>query len=606
MKDLPERLTEDDGFGATAVVLSSAVVALTETNLALTTGGTLTILDVDSATTFVAQTGVTGTNGTFSVNTAGAWSYVANSAFNSLNVGSSVSDTFTVASADGTLTSVKVTINGSNDVATLSSAVVALTETNSALSTSGTLTISDVDSDNTFIAQTNVHLTSGNGTFSINTAGAWSYEADSAFNNLNVGSSVSDTFTVASADGTLTSVKVTINGSNDAAILSSSVISLDETDAALTTGGTLTILDVDSATTFVAQTGVTGTNGTFGISTAGVWSYVANSAFNSLNVGSSVSDTFTVYAADGTQTSVKVTINGSNDVATLSSAVVALTETNLALTTGGTLTILDVDSAATFVAQTGVTGTNGTFGISTAGVWSYVANSAFDSLTVGQSVSETFTVYSADNTSTTVKVTINGTIEDINNNDASGLGTNDTIAATGGSAQTLYGGAGNDTITANKANDTIYGGSGNDTIDGGDGSDLIYGGSGADSIVGGLGNDTIYGGYGADTMTGGTSADTFMFSTLFDSGDTITDFVAGTDKLNLSGIDANSATTGTNDAFSLFANTATVHANSVNYWQSGGNTIIQTDSDGNVATVEFTLTLTGFTASNLVAGDFIL
>ena len=53
----------------------------------------------------MAQTATLGTNGSFSVDSAGAWTYTANSAFDNLNVGQSVSDTFTVASADGTTTS---------------------------------------------------------------------------------------------------------------------------------------------------------------------------------------------------------------------------------------------------------------------------------------------------------------------------------------------------------------------------------------------------------------------------------------------------------------------------------------------------------------------
>ncbi len=74
-------------------------------------------------------------------------------------------------------------------------------------------------------------------------------------------------------------------------------MALDETNDALTTGGTLTISDVDSAETFVAQTGTVGTNGSFSIGTNGVWTYTANSDFDSLNVDDSVSDTFEVEAA---------------------------------------------------------------------------------------------------------------------------------------------------------------------------------------------------------------------------------------------------------------------------------------------------------------------
>src|SRR6266567_4455793 len=193
----------------------------------------------------------------------------------------------------------------------------------------GTLTVSDVDDAQTFAPQTNV--AGANGTFSIAANGVWTYTANSAFNNLNVGQSVSDTFTVASADGTTSAVQVTINGTNDAAVLSSATVALAETNAPLTTGGTLTVSDVDSAQTFVPQTNVAGANGTFSIAANGAWTYTANSAFANLNVGQSVSDTFTVATADGTATTVQVTINGTNDAAVLSSAAVALSETNAAL-----------------------------------------------------------------------------------------------------------------------------------------------------------------------------------------------------------------------------------------------------------------------------------
>jgi len=98
-------------------ILSSAVVVLNETNAPLTTGGTLTISDVDARRRLLRRLRPYGTNGIFSITSAGAWTYTANSAFDNLNVGQSVSDTFTVAAADGTTTTVQVTINGTNDAA---------------------------------------------------------------------------------------------------------------------------------------------------------------------------------------------------------------------------------------------------------------------------------------------------------------------------------------------------------------------------------------------------------------------------------------------------------------------------------------------------------
>src|SRR5438046_3470031 len=97
---------------------TSALQAGTERNIS--TAGPLTISDVDSPATFVAQAATAGTYGTFAIDSAGAWTYTASSAHNEFAAGSTYSDTFAVASADGTLTSVTIHIAGTNDAAVLS------------------------------------------------------------------------------------------------------------------------------------------------------------------------------------------------------------------------------------------------------------------------------------------------------------------------------------------------------------------------------------------------------------------------------------------------------------------------------------------------------
>ena len=224
-----------------AAVLSSASVTLSETNAPLTTGGSLTVSDIDSPESFQTQTDISGNYGQFSIGTNGAWTYVANSAHNEFAAGTTYTDTFSVSSADGTLTSVTVHILGTNDAALLSTDIANLTETNAAvdISTAGTLTISDVDSAATFVAQTN---TAGiYGKFSIDTGGAWTYVADTAHNEFAASTTYTDTFAVSSADGTLTSVTVHIAGSNDLPTITSNgggttaSISVAENTAAVTT-----------------------------------------------------------------------------------------------------------------------------------------------------------------------------------------------------------------------------------------------------------------------------------------------------------------------------------------------------------------------------------
>src|SRR5204863_24041 len=398
-----------------AAVLSTDVRNLTEgdTAAAISTSGTLTISDVDSPATFVAQAGTAGSYGTFAIDAAGQWTYTASSAHNEFVAGTTYTDTFDVVSADGTHTSVTINILGTNDAAVLSADVRNLTEgdTAAAISTSGVLTISDVDSPATFVAQAG---TAGSyGTFAIDAAGQWTYTASSAHNEFVAGTTYTDVFDVVSADGTHTSVTINILGTNDAAVLSADVRNLTEGDtaAAISTSGVLTISDVDSPATFVAQAGTAGSYGTFAIDAAGQWTYTASSAHNEFVAGTTYTDVFDVVSADGTHTSVTINILGTNDAAVLSADVRNLTEgdTAAAISTSGVLTISDVDSPATFVAQAGTAGSYGTFAIDAAGQWTYTASSAHNEFVAGTTYTDVFDVVSADGTHTSVTINILGT-----------------------------------------------------------------------------------------------------------------------------------------------------------------------------------------------------
>src|SRR5207302_1239395 len=149
---------------------------------------------------------------------------------------------------DGTLTSVAIHILGTNDAAVLSADTRTLTETDLAadISTSGTLTISDVDSPATIGAAP--ATTAGSGTSAIDPAGARPYTPISAHNHSLPAPPSSPTRRSSDLDGTLTSVAIHILGTNDAAVLSADTRTLTETDLAadISTSGTLTISDVDS------------------------------------------------------------------------------------------------------------------------------------------------------------------------------------------------------------------------------------------------------------------------------------------------------------------------------------------------------------------------
>ncbi|MDF2811152.1 MAG: hypothetical protein K0S56_2183 [Microvirga sp.] len=96
---------------------------------------------------------------------------------------------------------------------------------------------------------------------------------------------------------------------------------------------------------------------------------------------------------------------------------------------------------------------------------------------------------------------------------------------------------------------TIDGTGGSDRLNGTLGDDTINGLAGDDELSGSGGNDMLIGGAGRDELLGGAGADKFVFNATRESGssktvDTIRDFIKGTDKIDLSAIDASTTLSG--------------------------------------------------------------
>jgi Ca2+-binding RTX toxin-like protein len=213
----------------------------------------------------------------------------------------------------------------------------------------------------------------------------------------------------------------------------------------------------------------------------------------------------------------------------------------------------------------------------------------------------------------------------INFENLTGSDFNDILEGNGGN-NVLSGGAGIDTVSYEHAASGVTislainpaqntGGAGTDTLSGfenltgSSSSDVLTGSSGANVLSGLAGNDTLNGGGGADTLNGGAGIDKFIFTATADSSpsaqDLITDFVHGVDIIDFSAIDANTSSNASgNQAFSFGGQNSNVAANSVTWFESSGNTIVQADVDANT-TAELTVVLTGIN-HNLTASDFIL
>src|SRR5437868_4479310 len=211
---------------------------------------------------------------------------------------------------------------------------------------SGTLTDTDVDNAaNTFTVagaerksrRVNFrHDSGGYGVFTLE-------KTNAAVEALNVGDTLTDTFTVTTLDCTQQVATSQMDGRlslHDALpICTGTVVEAGGVANAAggtpTASGTLTDTDVDNAANTFTVAGAASAQGygSFTIDAGGAWTYTldnTNAAVEALNVGDTLTDTFTVTTLDGTQQVVTIQIDGRNDA-----AVIAGTSTGTVVEAGG-------------------------------------------------------------------------------------------------------------------------------------------------------------------------------------------------------------------------------------------------------------------------------
>jgi Ca2+-binding RTX toxin-like protein len=208
----------------------------------------------------------------------------------------------------------------------------------------------------------------------------------------------------------------------------------------------------------------------------------------------------------------------------------------------------------------------------------------------------------------------------------------------GTGTDTLTGGTGNDTYVVDNANDVIQeintGPTEIDTVRSfvdwtlddnlenlvllgtknldGSGNELdnaLTGNGGNNTLSGGAGDDLLDGASGNDLLTGGSGSDTFVFTTPLNASrnvDTITDFVSGEDKIQLSPAifrELDFSGTPSTDAFFHAGSSAHDMPDRILYDQSNGALYYDADGTGALAAVQYALLIS---APTLLYTDFVV
>ncbi|AAZ27956.1 VCBS domain-containing protein [Colwellia psychrerythraea] len=438
-----------EGTNDRGIIFGTSTASLTEDKDVhsgqLRVDGALTVTDVDAGENQFSAENIQGQFGSLSINNLGHWTYTADNSqptIQGLKTGESVTDTVLVHSLGGTQQKVTITIDGTDDKAVISGTSTAqLTEDQDVhagqLRIDGALTVTDLDNGQ---AQFSAESLQGQfGSLSINNLGHWIYTADNSqptIQGLKTGESVTDTVLVHSVDGTSQQISVTINGTDDKAVIAgTSTASLTEDkdvqSGLLRVDGALTVTDEDNGQAQFSAESLQGQFGTLSINNLGHWTYTADNSqptIQGLKTGESVTDKVLVHSIDGTEQQVTVTINGTDDTAIIGGTSTASVTEDInanavntlkghtaihhGIATHGQLTVSDFDKGESHFVGQQTDQAHGTFILNENGFWNYTvdnSSSAVQSIGLGQSITDTISVSSADGTTHDIVVTIQGT-----------------------------------------------------------------------------------------------------------------------------------------------------------------------------------------------------
>ncbi|WP_283132166.1 VCBS domain-containing protein [Enterovibrio norvegicus] len=395
-----------------------------ETNDVISVSGSINTVDPDYGESFMLAGTYLSDFGSVSIDRAGNWTYTSDpnqsSALDALAEGETLVESITVRSVDGTETELLVTIIGTNDPAEIAGDITGtVIESDGTMSTTGSLTSTDVDgTDGAFTAQT---IEGRWGELTIAEDGSWTYsttDEKGAIDRLSEGDHLTDTITVRAEDGTMQSITITIDGTNDAATFGGKQsATINETDGQLSTSGRATVSDADYGEYFFNAGTYTGTYGEVTIDKAGNWTYTTdpshNDMLNGLNAGDPLADTVTVYSLDGTPMDIVINIVGTDDLPVVSGEVTGdLTDTTSGetLTVSGEISISDVDSDDTpSFDDTRIEGEYGALEL-VDGAWTYTLyKNAASEIPEGDTDTDTITLTATDGTTQSIVITITGT-----------------------------------------------------------------------------------------------------------------------------------------------------------------------------------------------------
>ncbi|KJY91730.1 hypothetical protein TW84_07870 [Vibrio neptunius] len=374
--------------------------------------------------TFVPEV-IKGTYGELHVDVNGRYTFVLNPKspqYILLNQHQQGTDHFVLHLSNGSSIIVQIPVTGQQDTPSISGDLTGVVTEDHNIDSQGLLhangKIDIVDPDQHESSITPQVLSGKYGSLTIDTDGHWQYQVDNSLSNvqaLTSATSLHESFTIHTKDGTPQTIDMTIGGNDDNALITG--VDAGSVIEELTTQvqGQLAVADPDLGEDHFQATQVNGQLGTLTITKDGSWTYVldnVNPTVQALGKGSTATDTITLHSADGTPHQITVTINGTNDHPIVSGASNgAVIEQGLNAVgvpdATGSLITTDIDKSDTIAwAVNQPQGQWGTLSIDQNGHWHYQLDnstgSAADKLAAGEHQTESFWVTATDSAGASV------------------------------------------------------------------------------------------------------------------------------------------------------------------------------------------------------------
>ncbi len=405
---------------------TSVIAGAVEHRVTESATGELVFEDVDTldSHTWTVQPNSNSELGSFSVDTSGKWTFDLNSASTTvigLGVGETLDIVYRVEIADnhgGTdIQDVTITITGSNDGPVISGSDIGAVVEDILGTATGELIATDADANDSV----SWSVTDGVGVFgslSVDSAGKWTYTLN---NTLDVTQAISkdeiktETFEIVADDGNggliTHTVTVEVTGTNDIPeITDSSVVTGDVAEVSVSAVGDLILEDIDGLDThlWTVEPNDNAELGAFTVDSNGRWNFDLNTsaaAFLALGANETLDVIYVVQVDDqngGLDTKeVTITVTGSNNGPVIGGTSTGSVVEDTVDTASGVLVSADLDTTdtATWSVEAPSSGSYGEITVDANGKWTYTIDNALaatQSLSQGQTVTETFTVVVTD------------------------------------------------------------------------------------------------------------------------------------------------------------------------------------------------------------------